>query len=167
MDLAENSAFVATFVIPCHHTPGHRCVLQPTSAFTHSRLSTGRSKSRDLGVCATSSPPPSSEKSSKEYQDSEQPVSSEAKPSNSKENECPYCHDENIVTCPVCEGRGYLGRTITCYYCRGAKKIECPLCIDDIYKLSYVRPKNPTFIETDDDDDNNASIYTKPGGANK
>lgn len=72
-----------------------------------------------------------------------------ASQTSSSSGECPYCHDESTVICPVCEGRGYIGRTITCYYCRGAKRIECPLCIDDVYKLSYVQPKNPT-IETDD-----------------
>lgn len=63
----------------------------------------------------------------------------------SDSGECPYCKDDKIVECPACEGRGYHGRTITCYYCAGAQKIECPLCTDDIYKFSYTEPANPTF----------------------
>lgn len=76
-------------------------------------------------------------------------------PSNNNTEVCTYCHNKNIVECPVCEGRGYHGRTITCYYCRGAKQIECPLCADDIYKFSYVEPANPTidFDETDEIDE--------------
>lgn len=51
---------------------------------------------------------------------------------------CSYCQNDKEVSCPVCDGRGYHGRTITCYYCKGRQIIECPLCIDDNYRFSYV-----------------------------
>lgn len=84
--------------------------------------------------------------------------------SNSKSNNatepCTYCHDKMFVTCPVCEGRGYMGRTITCYYCRGKEIIECPLCIDDVYRLSYT-PQQPES-NADEMDDDQAEEKTSP-----
>lgn len=86
--------------------------------------------------------------------------------SNSKSNNatepCTYCHDEKFVTCPVCEGRGYMGRTITCYYCRGKETIECPLCIDDVYRLSYTAQQPELNADEMDMDDDQAEQKTTP-----
>lgn len=160
------------FALPLLVSRWHPCV-EPSSlgsnrAFANSTLSTRRCDSHCVWLYAASSL--SSSSSETPPSESHKPVkqtSSEAVPSTRTDSECPYCHNESIVTCPVCEGRGYLGRTITCYYCRGAKRIECPLCIDDIYKLSYVRPQNPTFIEDNDENDDNVSVDTESGRTNK
>lgn len=51
---------------------------------------------------------------------------------------CSYCGGAGTVTCPVCDGDGYLGRTIGCRYCRGACTLKCPLCaVGDMYKWTY------------------------------
>lgn len=69
-----------------------------------------------------------------------------------QEQPCTYCQGEKIVECPVCEGRGYHGRTIPCYYCHGKKEIECPLCIDDIYKATWQPDANAVYEDDDDGD---------------
>lgn len=51
---------------------------------------------------------------------------------------CNFCGGAGQVTCPVCDGEGYLGRTIGCRYCRGACILKCPLCaVTDMYKWTY------------------------------
>lgn len=82
---------------------------------------------------------------------------SETEENHLKEGECPYCRNVKSVDCPVCDGRGYHGRTIVCYYCNGAKRIECPLCVDDIYKFSYVKRNDQVVEEEGDHDDDSPS----------
>lgn len=163
-----NFAFAFPLLVPRRHSCVDSGSLGSARAFANSTLSTKRCDPRCVGLHTTSSLTSSaSETPPSESHEPVKQTNSEAKPSTTAESECPYCHNESIVTCPVCEGRGYLGRTITCYYCRGAKRIECPLCIDDIYRLSYVRPQNPTFIEDNEDNDDNISVGTEPGKTNK
>ncbi|KAA8494457.1 hypothetical protein FVE85_2698 [Porphyridium purpureum] len=54
---------------------------------------------------------------------------------------CTYCGNTRVVLCPVCEGEGVIGRTITCRYCKGAKQLECPVCAaSDFYQWTYSEP---------------------------
>lgn len=81
--------------------------------------------------------------------------------------QCPYCLDVRWVDCPVCEGRGYHGRTIVCYYCQGARRIECPLCVDDIYKFSYVKRTEPVGEGEGDGDGDRDGDEDGDGGENE
>lgn len=157
MTLTGNSAFAVS--MPVQRAQSHRISIGKRPSYSVHVFAESKRRSKQscvrhffLNTASPSSSSSSPETPSGEEQERSKSTDSGAKGPTSTGNECPYCHDKNIVICPVCEGRGYLGRTITCYYCRGAKDIECPLCIDDIYKLSYVRPQNPTYIEEDDDD---------------
>lgn len=64
---------------------------------------------------------------------------------------CTYCENNLVVTCPVCNGEGVMGRTILCYYCRGKKTIDCPLCaVDDVYSFSYSKAENK-FVDEENE----------------
>lgn len=100
--------------------------LQFTSASTSRRSRVPRNQTVTMCIESSSTTP-------------SQPTSNAPSQPEASGDVCTYCKNVGEVDCPVCEGRGYFGRTITCYYCRGAKRIECPLCVDDVYKFSYVR----------------------------
>lgn len=50
---------------------------------------------------------------------------------------CATCHGRRTIPCPVCEGAGFIGRTIQCPHCSGDKTITCPFCLDDVYEASW------------------------------
>lgn len=72
---------------------------------------------------------------------------------------CDHCKGAGVITCPVCEGKGYYSVTLmditsssTCRMCRGRRVIPCPTCREMVFKSIMWWDQIPS--EDEDPDEN-------------